>query len=172
MFPRRKEQLIFAINNYDLILSVMGERSSSESRDSEDFRQKFDSKTSDYIEETLKPHFGDLIQFINECEAIIEKGGQDSKLRSYEQKSGAIIISFNGKWKSALDELNKEILGSFPNFKNGTNILQQALTQFVQYYHRFHKIMSMPEFSQSAQQNFLINVHQLIVEVKKYKPNF
>ena len=171
MFPRRKEQLIFAINNYDLILSVMGERSNSESRDSEDFRQKFDSKTSDYIEETLKPHFGDLIQFITECETLIEKG-QDSKLRSYEQKSGTIIISFNGKWKSALDELNKEVLGSFPNFKNGTNILQQALTQFVQYYHRFHKIMSMSEFSQSAQQNFLINVHQLIVEVKKYKPNF
>ena len=171
VFPRRKEQLIFAINNYDLILSVMGERSSGESRDSEDFRQKFDSKTSDYIEETLNPHFGDLIKFITECERFIEKG-EDSKLRSYEQKSGSIIISFNGKWKSALDELNKEVLGSFPNFKNGTNILQQALTQFVQYYHRFHKIMAMPEFSQSAQQYPLINVHQLIVEVKKYKPNF
>ena len=69
--------------NYDLILSVMGERSNSESRDSEDFRQKFDSKTSDYIEETLKPHFGELIQFITECETLIEKG-QDSKLRSYQ----------------------------------------------------------------------------------------
>ena len=65
-----------------------------------------------------------------------------------------------------------QVLGSFPNFKNGTNILQQALTQFVQYYHSFHKVMATAELSNCAQQYPLINVHQLIVEVKKYKPSF
>ena len=171
LFPQRKEQLIFAINNYDLILSVMGEKSSGESRDSEDFRVKFNQRTSDYVEETLSPHFGDLIRFCTEAENLIEKG-QEGQLRSLEQKAGAIVLSFNGKWKTALDQLNKEVLGSFPNFKNGTNILQQALTQFVQYYHRFHKIMSTNELNNCTQKYPLINVHQLIVEVKKYKPSF
>lgn len=142
-----------------------------ESKDSEDFRSQFSQKTSDYVEEVLAPHFGDLIQFCKDSESLIERNEED-KLRSYEQKAGQIIIIFNGKWKSALDELNNEVLNSFPNFKNGTNILQQALTQFVQYYHRFHKIMSMPQLSKCAQQYPLINVHQLIVEVKKYKPSF
>lgn len=81
-------------------------------------------------------------------------------------------MAFNGKWKTALDHLNKEVLGSFPNFKNGTNILQQALTQFVQHYHNFHKVMATAELSNCSQQYPLINVHQLIVEVKKYKPSF
>ena len=102
---------------------------------------------------------------------MIEKE-DTGKLRSLETKAGPIILSFNGKWKTALDNLNKEVLNSFPNFKNGTNILQQALTQFVQYYHRFHKIMSSNELSHCVQQYPLINVHQLIVEVKKYKPSF
>ena len=33
------------------------------------------------------------------------------------------------RWKKSLDEINKEILNLFPNFKNGTNILQATLTQ-------------------------------------------
>lgn len=160
VFPQKKERLIFAINNYDLILSVMGEKSHNiESKDSEDFRAKFNAKTADYVEEILNPHFGDLIRF---CEEV---SGDESKF--LEPKAKAIVLAFNNKWKSALDQLNQEVLGSFPNFKNGTNILQQALTQFVQYYHTFHKIMSS-----SNEQYPLINVHQLIVEVKKYKPNF
>ena len=108
MFPQRKEQLIFAINNYDLILSVMGEKSSGESKDAEDFRLKFTQKTSEYVEETLNPHFGDLIQFCSEAEAFIEKG-QEARLKSMEQRAGTIIMAFNGKWKTALDQLNKEV---------------------------------------------------------------
>ncbi len=172
VFPQKKERFIFAINNYDLILSVMGEKSSGESKDSEDFRSKFSQKTSQYVEETLRPHFGDLIQITKECEEHLASG-QTSKLASLEIRAGSVIQSFNANWKTGLDQLNKEILGSFPNFKNGTAILQQALTQFVQDYHKFHQIMtSAPELSNCVQKHPLINVHQLIVEVKKYKPNF
>ena len=151
--------------------STFQEKSTSESKDSEDFKLQFSRKTADYIEEILFPHFGDLIKFCRDAENLIEKN-QESQLRNLEQRAASVILAFNGKWKTALDEINKEVLNSFPNFKNGTNILQQALTQFVQYYHNFHKIMSMNEFSQCAAQYPLINVHQLIVEVKKYKPNF
>ncbi len=119
----------------------------------------------------MQPHFGDLIRFIVEAENLIERK-EEAKLRSQEHRVGNILMAFNGRWKSSLDELNKEVLGSFPNFKNGTNILQQALTQFVQYYHRFYKIMTMPELNPVSERHQLINVHQLIVEVKKYKPNF
>ncbi len=75
--------------------------------------------------------------------------------------------------QGSLDEINREVLGSFPNFKNGTAILQQALTSFVQYYHRFHKALQHPALAAThSERDRLINVHQLMVEVKKYKPNF
>ena len=47
---------------------------SGESKDAEDFRIKFAQKTAEYVEETLNPHFGDLISFCSEAEALIEKG--------------------------------------------------------------------------------------------------
>lgn len=175
VFPQRREQIIFIINNYDVILSVMGEKTSGESKESESFRNQFSARTSEYIEEILRPHFGDLIKFVKECEAGMDRGqgGRTSfDLRSQVPKMSKMIAQFNSSWKTALDSLNGEVLNSFPNFKNGTNILQQALTQFVQYYHRFHKILSLPEVSDVAQKNQLINVHQLMVEVKKYKPSF
>ncbi len=71
-----------------------------------------------------------------------------------------------------MDEINKEVLSSFPNFKNGTAILQQSLTCFVQYYHRFHKVLQHRTMASHPNRGQLINVHQLMVEVKKYKPNF
>lgn len=171
VFQQRKEQLIFVINNYDVILSVIGEKTSGESKEAESFRNHFALRTAEYVEDILQPHFGDVIQFSKEAELLIERH-EESKLREQEQRVGNILVSFNSRWKNSLDELNKEVLNSFPNFKNGTSILQQALTQFVQYYHRFYKIMSMPELSACAAKHNLINIHHLIVEVKKYKPNF
>lgn len=71
-----------------------------------------------------------------ESEAALEihnQGGRSNfDLRAQESRVGKIISQFNSGWKSSLDSINGEVLNSFPNFKNGTNILQQALTQFVQ----------------------------------------
>ena len=166
-FPQRKEQLIFVINNYDIILSIMAEKTTGESQEADFFRVQFSARTSEYVEEILQPHFGDLIRFVKEAES--EKRLDSKNSGDY---IGRIIISFNSKWKNSLDGINKEVLNSFPNFKNGTEILQMALTQFVQYYHRFHKIVSGMNVVTCPNRDQLINIHQLMVEVKKYKPSF
>lgn len=51
-------------------------------------------------------------------------------------------------------------------------LLQGALTQLIQYYHGFHKILNQPAFRSLAVRSELINLHHLMVEVKKHKPNF
>jgi len=163
-FRERKEQLIFVINNYDIILSIMSEKTNNESHEAEYFRHQFSARISEYVEEILQPHFGELIKFVKESE-------NEGKQRSPDY-IGRIITGFNSRWKNSLDAINKEVLSSFPNFKNGTEILQMALTQFVQYYHRFHKIVSTLNQSACPNRDQLINIHQLMVEVKKYKPNF
>lgn len=88
---------------------------------------------------------------------------------------------------------------SFTNFKNGTTIiqvgearalgqvgpgkglssfslpricLQGALTQLIQYYHRFHKVLALPPLKSLQVRSELINIHHLMVEVKKHRPNF
>ena len=51
-------------------------------------------------------------------------------------------------------------------------ISQGALTQLIQYYHRFHKVLSQRPFANLPIRSELINIHNVMVEVKKHKPNF
>ena len=51
-------------------------------------------------------------------------------------------------------------------------LFQGALTQLIQYYHGFHKVLNQPTFRSLAVRSELINLHHLMVEVKKHKPNF
>lgn len=171
VFDGRKNQLIFLINNYDMVLSIISERTHGESRESDSFKDLLATRAAEYAEQVLQPHFGPMIKFVQNSEIVLQNNNERALRAEFEQVT-VLLRNFNSGWKKALDSINQEVLGSFPNFKNGTNILQQTLTQFVQYYHRFHKVMSHPVFASHPDRSQLINIHQLMVEVKKYKPNF
>ena len=49
---------------------------------------------------------------------------------------------------------------------------QAALTQLIQYYHRFQKILSQHPFKRLPIRSELINIHHVMVEVKKHKTAF
>lgn len=125
----------------------------------------------EFVEEMLYPHFGAMISFVKECDILIEKNDIDT-LNKYESRVGDLIRSFNSNWRKSLEQVSKEIMASFTNFKNGNNIQQIALTQFVQYYHKFQKVVAHSPFKNNPLRSELINIHQLMVEVKKYKTNF
>ncbi|KAH6928650.1 hypothetical protein HPB50_018171 [Hyalomma asiaticum] len=170
-FQGRKEQLIFLINNYDMMLSVLLERTKEDSKETESFKELLQARTQEYVEEILAPHFGGMISFVKECELLQERGQAD-QMQKEEKKVAMLIRSFNSGWKKAIDDINQDIMQTFTNFKNGTNILQAALMQLIQYYHRFQKVLSQAPFKQLTVRSELLNIHHLMVEVKKYKPNF
>ncbi|KAL6473502.1 hypothetical protein MHYP_G00170630 [Metynnis hypsauchen] len=70
-----------------------------------------------------------------------------------------------------VEALSQDVMCSFTNFENSTSIIQGALTQLIQYYHGFHIVLSQPTFRSLAVCSELINLHHLMVEVKKHKPN-
>ncbi|CAJ0946064.1 unnamed protein product [Ranitomeya imitator] len=147
----------------------------------------------EFIEEILSPSFGGMIAFVKESEALIEKGQQE-RLRSEEGGPSVplLVRGFSSTWKQAVETLSHDVMRSFTNFKNGTSIIQErgsdedrtistickyagsngALTQLIQYYHRFHKILSQPPLRNLPVCSELINLHHLMVELKKHKPNF
>ncbi|KAG0431948.1 hypothetical protein HPB47_021262 [Ixodes persulcatus] len=129
-FQGRKEQLIFLINNYDMMLSVLLERTKEDSKETESFKELLNARTQEYVEEILAPHFGGMISFVKECELLQERGQADVMQR------------------------------------------EETLMQLIQYYHRFQKVLSQAPFKQLTVRTELLNIHHLMVEVKKYKPNF
>ncbi|XP_072529400.1 vacuolar protein sorting-associated protein 52 homolog [Salminus brasiliensis] len=170
-FPSRKDQLIFLINNYDMMLGVLMERAADDSKEVEGFQQLLLARTQEFIEEILAPPFGGMITFVKESEALMEKGQLD-KLKNDEVRITQLVRGFSSTWKQSVEALSQDVMRSFTNFKNGTSIIQGALTQLIQYYHGFHKILSQPTFRSLAVRSELINLHHLMVEVKKHKPNF
>lgn len=165
IFPTRKEQLIFLINNYDLVLGILMEHTRDNSKEAESFREQLTSRSTEYVEEILSPHFGGIIQFVKECEQYLEKDQLD-ELKRQERRSLALVANFSANWKKSLEELNREVLISFPSLLTGSTLLQLALASLVQYYHRFHKLLTPNARAQ------LTNIHVIMVEIKKYKTNF
>lgn len=170
-FPSRRDQLIFLINNYDMMLSVLMERAADDSKEVEGFQQLLLARTQEFIEEILSAPFGGMIAFVKEAEALMEKGQLD-RLKNDEVRITQLVRGFSSSWKQSVEAMSQEVMRSFTNFKNGTSIIQGALTQLIQYYHGFHKVLSQPTFRALGVRSELINLHHLMVEVKKHKPNF
>ena len=41
-----------------------------DSKESESFQQLLNSRTQEYVEEILAPHFGGMMAFVKECEVL------------------------------------------------------------------------------------------------------
>uniref|UniRef100_A0A8D9B8U8 Vacuolar protein sorting-associated protein 52 homolog n=1 Tax=Cacopsylla melanoneura TaxID=428564 RepID=A0A8D9B8U8_9HEMI len=162
IYQHRKEQLIFLINNYDLVLSILSGRTRDNTKEVESFRDQLNSRSIEYVEEILSPHFGALMQAVKEGE-IYQQKGDSEKLKSMEGKFESIVKNFNDRWKKSLENINAEVLSSFPSLVTGSTLLQLAFTHLVQYYHRFQDLLS-PQL-----RNQLDNIHYIMVEIKKYK---
>jgi hypothetical protein len=209
-FPARRDQLLFLINNYDVVMSIIVERTKDDSKESETFREQLKGRSEEFAEQMLEQHFGPMISWVKEAERKLDKGDVEGLrqvlsflLASYfssfsssfssssssfsssafassyiqflhqeERRVTLIIQNFSADWKKSLDSINGEIMTSFPNLKLGTGILQQSLTQLVQYYHRFSRVLGVAPLAQIPAAAQLINIHQLMVEVKRYKPSF
>uniref|UniRef100_A0A1A9VCC6 Vacuolar protein sorting-associated protein 52 homolog n=1 Tax=Glossina austeni TaxID=7395 RepID=A0A1A9VCC6_GLOAU len=165
IFPTRKEQLIYLINNYDLVLGILMEHTRDNSKEAEAFREQLTARSTEYVEEILAPHFGGIIQFIKECEPYFETEQLD-ELRKQERRSLALVANFSANWKKSLEELNREVLLSFPSLVTSSRLLQLALASLVQYYQRFHKLLTPNAKAQ------LTNIHVVMVEMKKYKSSY
>lgn len=167
IFSTRKDQLIFLINNYDLVLGILMEHTRDNSREAEAFRDQLSSRSAEYVEEILAPHFGGIIQYIRDAEASSAASQSDAQQQQrLEKRAASLVTHFSANWKRALEELNREVLLSFSSLVTGSSLLQLALARLVQYYHRFHQLLG------PNQRSLLTNVHVIMVEIKKYKSNY
>ena len=174
-FLTRKDQLVFLINNYDMMLSVLKERGVGEAGasigDVRSFQSLLETNTREFVEHTLQTVFKDLVLFVREAEPLVEAGNLE-QMSFYETNIRKIAKNFAHNWKKIVDNISKEVLQSFTNFREGGVIFQEILSQMLHYYNRFHKLMSNPPFKSLHLKADLLSNHQLMVEVRKLKPHF
>ena len=100
-FPTRKEQLLFLINNYDLVMSIVIERTKDDSKESETFREQLKARSEEFVSLVLENHLGNLIQWSKEAESMLD-GGDLEGVRAEEKRDTTIIVVFSRDWKNSL----------------------------------------------------------------------
>ncbi|KAL1244841.1 Vacuolar protein sorting-associated protein [Trichinella spiralis] len=170
-FKSIRERTIFLINNYDLIVSVLMEKLPGESIDSQESSKRLQAYITEYAELLLTTHFGSLVNFVYQAESLIEQGMQEKLKDNSANNVRNVVKTFNNDWKKNIEQINQEVMSSFSNFRVGTAILQKTFSQLIQYYHRLHKVLAMPTLNHPAR-NELVNIHNLMVEVKNTNPCF
>ncbi|CAB3399212.1 unnamed protein product [Caenorhabditis bovis] len=169
MQTTHKNKHVFLINNYDLILGIIDDNEAKHSRVYAIIHELEQKSIDDFVESVLDPHIGFLIKFVTECESLINQGHTQLLVRHNDKISNA-VSTINLRWKSAIDAINAEIVQLFTNFSLGTSILQSTFSKFIQYIQRFTKILAHEAFAGNSAANELINVHQIMLEIKKFKP--
>ncbi|KXS13007.1 Vps52-domain-containing protein [Gonapodya prolifera JEL478] len=140
-FGDRRSRLIFLINNYDLVTSILSEYTAP-TFESEKlyFGNVLANKMVEYVEEELRPRFSGLIGVVVQCENAIGAGDLTAIDKIDGQKLELIASDFNSIWKTAISEVNQSVLQSFPNLTNGVRVLQAVLTRLIVYYRQFLEI--------------------------------
>ncbi|CAF3716533.1 unnamed protein product [Adineta steineri] len=168
-FPQRKEQLIFIINNYDLMLSVLTAYTSEDSPECHDVKELLRDRIDEYVKEILNTYFSPLITFVRD-------GGQsvsDGNIRQLESQLTAISRLFTGDFRKTFDLIHNDVIRSFPSLKLSQPILKDVFTQFLSAYHEFQRLLTSNTNIKTAAANIPFpNLHQLMVEIKKFKLPF
>uniref|UniRef100_A0A0X3PS21 Vacuolar protein sorting-associated protein 52 homolog n=1 Tax=Schistocephalus solidus TaxID=70667 RepID=A0A0X3PS21_SCHSO len=178
--PRERLRLIFLINNFDLVISVLSEKGAGNCPEVLRCREVVAIHTSAYIDQALLPYFGSMIGFIGAVEnrrpgdsdTVNDAGGGAPGSRDEEGRVTHIVKGFNIDWKNSIEKINGEIMLEFANFTLGTQIFQALLAQLVQVYHRFQNVMTLSPYNTMPVRNQLVSIHQIMNEIKRFKSTF
>ncbi|KAG0316787.1 Vacuolar protein sorting-associated protein 52 [Dissophora globulifera] len=180
-FSDTKSRLIFLINTFDLVLTLLADvRTSGVEVENEHWKQALHQSIALFVEEELKPYFGDLTSFIRMVD--IAGGVSKVQLDHFERTSYA----FSNSWRQSLLSINTSVIQHFSSFKNGTQVLHQVLGQLIVYYTRFHSLLDekLQELGASHSSTTAmatstrgwshqpVGVQTVMVEVKKFRSNF
>ncbi|KAF9109077.1 Vacuolar protein sorting-associated protein 52 [Mortierella sp. AM989] len=191
-FGNTKDKLIFLINTFDLVLTLLADvRTSGAESEVEHWRQALHQTIALFVEEELKPRFGNMISFIRMVD--IAGGVSKVQLDHFERTS----YEFSNTWRQSLLDINTNVIQHFSSFKNGTHVLHQILGQLIVYYTRFHSLLdeklqqqqsgtaaggggggagsignSNVAASTRGWSHQPVGVQTVMVEVKKFRSNF
>lgn len=171
-FTERKDQLVFLINNHDMILSVYREHAPT-APETATMEKYIKDRIREFVEEELRPAFGGIMAFVRDMEVQLDRTADPDQIPLDQRRVQGLIRAFAKDWKRAIEAMDEDVMRSFSSFKVGAVVLREVLEQLVTYYERFLNLLRLSPLSRRlGGLTDLIDRHHIIVEVKKHKPNF
>eukprot|EP00252_Welwitschia_mirabilis_P021348 TRINITY_DN5467_c0_g1_i1.p1 TRINITY_DN5467_c0_g1~~TRINITY_DN5467_c0_g1_i1.p1 ORF type:complete len:789 (+),score=162.25 TRINITY_DN5467_c0_g1_i1:86-2452(+) len=168
MFSRPKQQTIFLINNYDMIIAVLKESGTS-GRTQMQFEELLKSNSTVFVEELLLEHFNDLVRFVKTRAG--EETNSSSERPVTVEEVEPIVKDFANQWKVKIEVMHKDVITSFSNFLCGMEILKASLTQLLLYYTRLADCVKRIA-GNSVINKELVSISSIMYEIKKYSRTF
>merc|ERR1712045_186618 len=90
-----------------------------------------------FVEEELLQGFSKMIAFVQQTEQHMlrphyggsssKAGIEDNKMDVNVQVVESLVREFSSTWKQGIEQINRNVLSFFANFRNGMEILKQVL---------------------------------------------
>jgi hypothetical protein len=164
-----KKRIVFLINNLDQIVCIFQERRVV-GKELNRFIELLMTQRELFVEEELLSSFSKMIAFVQQTESHLTGSGSANPTADVNpQVVETLIREFSVNWKAAIEQVNRDVLSYFSNFRNGMEILKQVLTQLLLYYTRFQDIIRKvwrhkpPAFCKD-----LVSTSVILAEIKKY----
>jgi vacuolar protein sorting-associated protein 52 len=168
----QKKRTVFLINNLDHIVCIFQERrvTGKECSKLVELLMKY---REDFVEEELLTGFSKMIAFVQQTEAhmasvLAKSGGASAAYDVNPSVVESLVLDFATNWKSNIEQINRNVLSYFSNFRNGMEILKHCLTQLLLYYTRFQDIVRKVWKKPAPFSKDLVSTTVILAEIKKY----
>jgi len=167
---------VFMINNLDQIITIFKERRVT-GKELNRFSELLVQQRELFVEEELLQTFSKMIAFVQQTEAHMSRISAPRSARGVAAPADVVnpdvveslVREFASNWKSGIEQINRNVLSYFSNFRNGMEILKQVLTQLLLYYTRFQDVIRKvwrgkpPSFCKD-----LVSTSVILAEIKKH----
>ncbi|EFJ12526.1 hypothetical protein SELMODRAFT_446594 [Selaginella moellendorffii] len=173
VFKKQKQQTVFLINNYDMVLAVLREVGVDGGKTQQQFEELLKSSTTVFVEDLLREHFQALISFVKTRGVLGEESSSSTPPQSpvTVQEVEPLVKDFGERWKAAIELMHKDLITSFSNLVCGMEILRAALTQLLLYYTRLSDCIKRIDGAEALSKD-LVSVASIMHEIKKYSRTF
>ena len=171
-----KKKIVFMINNLDQIINIFKERRVA-GKELNRFNELLLRQREMFVEEELLQSFSKMIAFVQQTEAHMSGITAPRGSRGVAAPADVVnpdvveslVLEFSSNWKTGIEQINRNVLSYFSNFRNGMEVLKQVLTQLLLYYTRFQDVIRKvwrgkpPSFCKD-----LVSTSVILAEIKKH----
>jgi len=166
------KKILFLINNYALIVTLVKEHSVS-SVDTEHIEKLLDTEAEKYGEGQLIKYFSKLLTFVR-AHSVKDKSGKVTITQpTCDAKTiEEILRSFTGDnyWKDSIDKIyTAGIMQNFPNFITGRMIFSKILTILYTHYSMLSDIITQ-HYKDLKSNKYYIPISEMRYKIKELTP--